>query len=418
MENNSKYNFLEKSLSNFLTLIPWLKPLAKRLYEYINFFIYKPKEKLRCQLPIQKVLNSNENSFFGYYDKSPDNGKFILTHSTSESTHQHPKKISQVFLNVINQKEGSLYKKIKIRSFNWQQGSRAHWFSQNTLIYNDFDGKSYVSVLMNLDVENSTLVLPKPMYDTNPNGLILGTSFERLAATNVDYGYFCQDNPKWKEDLSCIYRICPEKLEVTNIVTYEEILALLDLKPTGDFTVNHILISPKGNSFVFIFRYFGPLGRRDYLFYKNLTTGKLKCLLNTHMVSHYVWISDHELFGYWRGKRSQNDSFYTLDIDSEQETCCDWLGDFGKSDGHPTFFDGKIVFDSYPDKSRMKDLYFIDLKTFSINRLGSFYEGLEYDSVWRCDLHPRFSFDGKSIFIDSVHEGERSLYVIELDSIN
>ena len=62
----------------------------------------------------------------------------------------------------------------------------------------------------------------------------------------------------------------------------------------------------------------------------------------------------------------------------------------------------------------MKSLYMYDYETKDINKLGEFLESFDFYGETRCDLHPRFSFDGKKVFFDSVHEGERGLYMMEL----
>ncbi|NOR44515.1 MAG: hypothetical protein GQ534_02930 [Candidatus Delongbacteria bacterium] len=78
-----------------------------------------------------------------------------------------------------------------------------------------------------------------------------------------------------------------------------------------------------------------------------------------------------------------------------------------------------MLFDSYPDRSRMRHLYVYDLKNDDIEEIGEFLEPLKYDNEaiynneTRCDLHPRWSTDGKKIYFNSVHEGKRHLYCIE-----
>jgi Tol biopolymer transport system component len=50
--------------------------------------------------------------------------------------------------------------------------------------------------------------------------------------------------------------------------------------------------------------------------------------------------------------------------------------------------------------------------------LGRFHAPEEYRGEWRCDLHPRFSPDGRRVVIDSTHEGNgRQLYVLDIGEI-
>jgi Tol biopolymer transport system component len=84
-------------------------------------------------------------------------------------------------------------------------------------------------------------------------------------------------------------------------------------------------------------------------------------------------------------------------------------------DGHPSVYGNNILFDTYPNKSRMKKLLLFDVSSSELRELGEFYESFDFYAETRCDLHPRFSFDGKKVFFDSVHEGKRGLYMLELN---
>ena len=62
----------------------------------------------------------------------------------------------------------------------------------------------------------------------------------------------------------------------------------------------------------------------------------------------------------------------------------------------------------------MKSLYKYNYTNKKLEKLGEFLESFNFYGETRCDLHPRFSFDGEKVFFDSVHEGQRGLYVMEI----
>lgn len=49
--------------------------------------------------------------------------------------------------------------------------------------------------------------------------------------------------------------------------------------------------------------------------------------------------------------------------------------------------------------------------------IGRFFAPKELDGEIRCDLHPRWSRDEKWVCIDSVHEGSRQVYVVDVSPI-
>ena len=84
-------------------------------------------------------------------------------------------------------------------------------------------------------------------------------------------------------------------------------------------------------------------------------------------------------------------------------------------DGHPSYSpDRKIVVtDTYPDRTRMATIYIIVHD--KVNRLGRVFAPFKYDNDVRCDLHPRWNRKGNRICFDSVFEGKRGLYVIDIE---
>jgi hypothetical protein len=65
----------------------------------------------------------------------------------------------------------------------------------------------------------------------------------------------------------------------------------------------------------------------------------------------------------------------------------------------------------------MQHLTLNNLETGKSINLGEFFHGFKYYGETRCDLHPRFSHDGKSVFVDTVFEGQRKLKQIDISNL-
>ena len=89
--------------------------------------------------------------------------------------------------------------------------------------------------------------------------------------------------------------------------------------------------------------------------------------------------------------------------------------------GHCTYLPGSewILNDTYPiGDERFQHLYLYHVVTGRREPLGSFAPPPEYKGEWRCDLHPRFSPDGRMVVIDSVHTGDgRQMFLLDISSI-
>lgn|SRR5690554_6940337 len=154
--------------------------------------------------------------------------------------------------------------------------------------------------------------------------------------------------------------------------------------------------------------------RFDRLLLLDTASKRLSLLSDYGMVSHFFWADNDTILGYMRGPENV-DAYWlinlkTLEFNRLPNHALSELGD-----GHPHVFGDWFVTDTYPDKSRMQQLMLCNWRTGEVKKLGEFFHGFEFEGESRCDLHPRFSMDGKKVFFDSVFTGKRQLYSMDVN---
>ena len=416
----SSFNKYERKLAILLSKFPVLKKTIKRIYSFISYLRYKKDYAYTSDFPLVEH-GATKDTFFGYYDKSPlsPRGDYLLLQE-SNSTRGRPAD-SHAMLLCMDKKNNKVFSS-SLQAFNWQQGGKLQWLSDTSFIFNDYDDnrKSYISKLIDVTVGNKTSTLPLPVYDCFNDEYALCLNYERLTQFAPDYGYFAkpvQELPSLEED--GIWKMCLKSGVHSLLVTLQNVA---NLKSDGyspqlpndmNHTVNHIMISPSGEGFIFIHRYYLSGQRLDRLIYCDLK-GRMSVIADNNMVSHCFWVDDDTVLGYLRGPKNV-DGYWLIGIEANEfkPFAHNKLAAFG--DGHPHVNGDWFVTDTYPDKARMQHLLLCNLKTEEVRELGEFFHGFKFDGETRCDLHPRFSFDGNSIFFDSVYSGKRCLYQMDLD---
>jgi hypothetical protein len=133
--------------------------------------------------------------------------------------------------------------------------------------------------------------------------------------------------------------------------------------------------------------------------------------------SHFIWRDPEHILA-WSWHPSQGNAFYLY------EDGTDRVQVIGRGimtrNGHCTYLPGNrwILNDTYPDKERRQHVYLYHVATGKTVPLGAFYQPPEYKGEWRCDTHPRFSPDGRSVIIDSPHTGAgRQMHLIDISGI-
>ena len=412
-----QYNKFEKTIAYILSKFPKLKLFIKKNYQKINYLRYKKNYTLKTKYEITRIAYKEKESFFGYYDKSPINltNEYIIFHSSNISTDKLPSQNIPVDIVLFDLKNNTYELIDKSYSYNWQQGSRLMWIDKYKFIYNNFENGEYVSKIYNIKTK-SFKIINFPIYDVY-NDFAISLNFERLDITRGDYAYKNKNlNINWKDNKNDgLYYVNLKNNEVKLILSLQDVIDFnyKDSMKNAKHKFNHIMISPDGKKVMFMHRWFLENGRRfDTLFVSNVDGSGLKVVADKGMVSHCYWYNNNNIFGYLR--EFAGDKFYMININSLEkkvvgEEVIDKTGD-----GHPTIYKEKMVFDTYPNKARMLELYLYDLAKNNLEKLGEFFQSFDFYGETRCDLHPRFSFDGKKIFFDSVHEGKRYLYMMEL----
>ncbi|MFF1029404.1 hypothetical protein ACFYLK_13130 [Proteus mirabilis] len=416
----SNYSNLERRIAVFLKNSPYLKQSLKRLYQYLMLLFYKKNYTFKSNFNIEKVLNNNNENFFGYYDKSPEKNGFYILHQCITSTDVSPQKYinedSEVYVSLIKNKKIIFNEKTK--AFNWQQGSKLQWLNDNLFIYNDINNKGeIISRLFDIN-GNNIQNISTPIYDGFEDKYFLSIDFKVLSILRPDYGYFTKNT--WKNvefNRQSIKITYLNNNFTTDLIKLPDLIKKYPLDDEINMSnqkFNHIVVSPKGDKFLFLHRYYKNNVRYDRFFFYSFHSGKYYLISDSGMISHYCWMNDNSIIVYM--DYNNNTGYFSVEIDDTYNSTIkkiyvNNLDDYG--DGHPTYIgNNKFITDTYPNKSRMKKLLLVDMGKNELYEIAEFYEPMKYKLETRCDLHPKWSSSEKCIYVDSTHTGKRYLYKI------
>ncbi|WP_057935984.1 TolB-like translocation protein [Algoriphagus resistens] len=424
---STQFSAWERLLARSLSAFPQAKNKIKKVYQRINYTIHKKGYRYRSDYQVNELAENQGETFFGYYDKSPESkdGNFILYHYSEYSTKKIPSSSHPIEVRLWDITKGACVYKRKVKSYNWQQGARLQWLSATKFIFNDFSAEAgYHAIVVDYSLGDfSETTIELPVYDCYNDDYALSLDFPKLHELRPDYGYRNHGGQSGDAHLmkkEGIYRVD------FGTKTYQTILNLSDLSKDefnsssfelksvslGAQKINHIMISPDGARFVFLHRLYINGRRFDRLFVADQYGDNVKLVADDQMVSHYSWIDSEQLVVYMR-VLGEGDRYYIVHVvTGEVFPLGETVQRYG--DGHPSTLGEMMITDTYPNKGRMKELLLYNLNQDMLVSLGEFFESLEFYGETRCDLHPRFSRDGKKIYFDSVHSGSRKLHWINL----
>jgi len=409
------------------------------------------------------VTPSGENTFFGYFDKSPLSkpaDRLLGVGTPFAKRMPASDDCAEVGFWDVNSGE---YSRIgTTAAFNFQQGCMLQWLGPDFdryVIYNEWES-GHLSARV-VDVENNqSSTIGVPIYAVDPTGQwALTLDFERLQHFHPGYSYemavrdskrasMLHDDGIWLVDLA--------SGRIKLIVAVEDLVNCNggEDSAAGWHILEHIQFNPSGGRFLFYHRF----GLSDGGIYTRLYTSDLagrdvRCVVDSGKITHAAWRSEDELT-YWgscRGTLQRARAggaglrmlmravvrLYHLTVPNSAVVRSQLTGTrywqvkdrdlaapratssaMPRFDGHPSWEPtaGRLVaVDTYPDQRGEQHLFVVDVaqnQRLWLARMSSpqCIRGTGY----RCDLHPRWDHSGSRLTVDSQHSGERRVYVLNV----
>lgn len=424
--------------------------------------------EVATELALKDVFRSpiDGHYFSGYYDRSPLNaGNTRLLAQRTSFINRMPEAGEAIEIGYFDfpNAAAGFRPLCKTRAWNWQQGATLQWLGPDhdqCILFNDIRDGDYRTII--LDVETGAeRVLPMATYTVTRDGsAALCVDYNRLYWYRPGYNYQGVPRPEKQKPYDPedgIWKMSLADGRLEKIVSIDDVIALGPLSSMDGAVhyLEHIMINPSGTRFVFLHRWLNADGGIvARLITADMDGGNLYLLNDSGRMSHFCWRDDETVFGYggrvttFNRLRSQkaiakfvfkpllpiyHRIFPSGGAVSRQVTgdCYQVLPDQSRvvetfsrailpEDGHPTFRPNSrsvIINDSYPDKEGDCRLFLFDVDCQKI----LFETTIPSDPAvratgYRSDLHPKWSFDGSFVAVDTISKRGRGIRVFLAES--
>ncbi len=371
---------------------------------------------------VKKLSAGPRHHFFGYYGINPwdSTGRYHLALET-DFHKRRPLAEDVAVVGLIHRETGEFTAYGSTSAFNLQQGSMMHWIGA-AFTFNDWDGDRLVSRAVN-PLLGSVRTIQGAIAAVSPVAPVaIGLNYARMAHCRAVVGYASEmshsDIVAQPED-DGLYLLDLRDGSARLVLSIADVIrASGDARLVGRCTwFNHVLFNPDGTRLLFFCRCLRTReggGMYSSLWTVNSDGSDLALQIPFgYRVSHFDW-------------RTSARILVSSDICGEMGFIefSDGVGDFtpfGRgvlpSDGHASFSpDGEwLLCDTYPQgPARLAQLMVYNIEENRKTVLGEFHHSEAFVGDIRCDLHPRWSADGKIVTFDSVHEGSRQIFYIDL----
>lgn len=415
--------------------------------------------------------NTNFTEWFGYYNYdviSRDGKKMLCNRAkfdgravTSEDT------VDLGFYDI----ENAEWHYIDFSdSFNWQQGAMLQWMpgegNENKVIYNKSKDNHFISIIYDIESGEKKEIC-FPTYCVTPDGKYSITlNYERSYWCRA-YHYQSIKNSNYDVQVAeddGIFKVDLKNNTVERIVDIHDVIAMDapdDFKDAKHW-FEHIMISPSGTKFVFLHRFSYGAGYFTRMCIADIEGNNLEVVPGWRLSdwSHFGW-KGNDSFAIYSVKKSVVEAAYIKSavkntanssrnsplvivrqlvhkcvprfikdmlrgnennyqvfslVDGKYVIKEKYDDKLFNIDGHPSFTaDGKyMITDSYPDASGNQRLLVMNTENKKILQVASIEAPLRGNPA-SCDLHPKLSYGGKYLAIDSAYTGKHRMLLFEID---
>ncbi len=412
--------------------------------------------------PCRRVGHDGMHHFFGYYNKSnwDKSGTRLLANRVPFMTAPLAPDLSAE-VGFFDLADDEKFVSIDTTTtWNWQMGCQLQWLDGRDGSYCIYNTRAttangpypgFQSTVCNVDTGEKTH-FPVPITVAAPNSrYALGINYSRLFITHETIGY-------WEHSPPAVPRApVDDGIYFLDLDTGDYRLAvslsqLSQFHPVQSMEkaihwISHVEINPSSSRVLFLHRWTERVEDETCFLHRLITmdpdgsdlrlledsdhplpqlaadfdpnaVGTFDYEKSEYQISHPLWCDDQRII-VW--SPHQGEIHYHLYRDEDAATVQVVGRDILTENGHMTYSPINkrwLLSDTYPDSETNERLLILfDMDNGVCHKLGSFYTDPVLKKVNRCDLHPRWSRDGRQVCIDSVHESERQLYVIDVSHI-
>ncbi len=371
-----------------------------------------------------ELSSSPKHHFFGYYGINPwDRSLRYHLALETDSHERRPGVGDSALVGLVDRETHAFTPYAETSAFNLQQGSMMHWIDAGfgeEFTFNDWEDGGLVSRAVNSETREVRTIQGAIAAVSPAKPTAIGLNFARMAHCRAVVGYANDIDPASLQDHPG-----------------DDGLFLLDLKDGGSQLIlsiadvikasqyegakekrawfNHVLFNTDGSRILFFCRVREQSSLCTSLWTVNPDGTNLECQIPfRRWISHFAWRDPKRIL---ISSNLIGDGGFLEFTDGQRD-----FKPFGKGilprDGHACFSpDARWVVCDYrrgkgPD--RMAGLMLYNVNDRAKISLGKFRSDERFSGDIRCDLHPRWSPDGRTISFDSIHEGNRQIYMMDV----